>query len=155
MSRDKLHVKGCFGHRKKDAHPLARKARLTDTRHNLLGVGLPIRPGKVGMTARLKEKRKDYRVRSALPVSVNKASGVTRDMSASGAYFWVSGTYAIGDSISFSIGLDPDKSRIEWKCEGTVVRVEPRGNVIGVAVKITRTAVEPIRRDEMVSGEAS
>lgn len=134
---------------------MARKARLTDTRHDPLVIVLPIRPGKVGMTARLKEKRKDHRVRSALPVSVNKASGTMRDISASGAYFWVSGTYAIGDSISFSVGLNPDKSRIEWKCEGTVVRVEPRGNVVGVAVKITRTAVEPVRRHEIVSVEAS
>ena len=134
---------------------MGRERDLKDTPRDQFVIFLPIKSREVGMTARLKEKREEQRVRTALPVSVDKASGIMRDMSESGAYFWISGTYAIGDTISFSIGLNPDKSRIVWKCEGTVVRVEPRGNDIGVAVKIVRTAVETIRQEEIVRVEAS
>jgi len=94
------------------------------------------------MTATLVEKRKDVRLLTALPVSLEKATGITRDMSASGAYFWISGQHAIGDTISFTMGLKPDRSGMVWKCEGEVVRVEPRGTYAGVAVRITRSTVE-------------
>lgn len=97
------------------------------------------------MTAPLVEKRKDVRLLTALPVSLEQATGITRDMSASGAYFWISGQHAIGDKISFTIGLKPDRSGMVWKCEGEVVRVEPRGTFAGVAVRITRSTVESLK----------
>ena len=92
------------------------------------------------MTAKLAEKRRDYRVRTALPVSLENATGVTRDMSASGAFFWISGTHAIGESISFSLELKTAEGSTVWTCQGDVVRTEPRGNDIGVAVRITEAA---------------
>ena len=96
------------------------------------------------MTARLAEKRKDVRLRTGLPVLLEKATGIISDMSASGAYFWISGKHAVGDRISFTIGLKPDRSGMVWKCEGEVVRVEPRGTFAGVAVRITRSTVESL-----------
>lgn len=96
------------------------------------------------MTARLKEKRKDVRLRTGLPVSLEKATGITRDMSAAGAYFWISGKHAIGDKITFTIGLKPDRRGMVWTCEGVVVRVEPRGTYTGVAVRISRSTVMPL-----------
>lgn len=96
------------------------------------------------MTARLVEKRKDVRLVTGLPVSLEKATGIIRDMSASGAYFWISGNHAIGDKISFTVGLKPEWSGMVWKCEGAVVRVEPRGTHTGVAVRISQSAVEPL-----------
>jgi len=96
---------------------------------------------EVELTASLKEKRKDVRLRTELPVALENATGITRDMSASGAFFWTSGNHAVGEKISFAIGLQDGKGTI-WMCEGVVVRVEPRGKDVGVAVRITRTMVQ-------------
>jgi len=93
------------------------------------------------MTARLTERRRDYQVHTALPVSLENATGITRDMSATGAFFWMSGTYAIGQSVSFAIEIKPAGGRMMWTCRGVVVGTESRGNEVGVAVKITGTGV--------------
>ncbi|MDH3317323.1 MAG: PilZ domain-containing protein [Gammaproteobacteria bacterium] len=93
------------------------------------------------MTAKLAEKRRDNRVHTALPVSLENATGITRDMNASGAFFWLSGTYAIGESISFALEIKPARGRMMWTCRGVVVGTESRGNEVGVAVKITGTGV--------------
>jgi len=50
-----------------------------------------------------------------------------------------------GELISFSIELFTPEGRMMWKCKGDVVRTEPRGNDVGVAVRITKTAMEPIK----------
>jgi hypothetical protein len=89
------------------------------------------------MTAGLPEKRRDKRIDVALPVMLEDATGVTRDVSASGAFFWVSGAYAIGEPISFSMGRKTKSGKFMLKCRGDVVRTEPRGNDVGVAVRIT------------------
>jgi len=96
------------------------------------------------MTAKLAEKRKDFCGRTALPVSLETATGITRDMSTSGAFFWISGVHAVGESISFSIELKTSGDRMMWICQGNVVRTELRGSDVGAAVRITRTAVEPV-----------
>jgi len=74
---------------------------------------------------------------------MENATGVTRDMSASGAFFWISGTYAIGEEISFSIELKTAGGRMIWKCRGEVLRTEPRDDTVGVAVRITESTTEP------------
>ena len=48
---------------------------------------------------------------------------------------------AVGDKISFAIELQ-DGTKTVWTCEGVVVRVEPHGGSVGVAVRITGTTVE-------------
>lgn len=97
------------------------------------------------MTAKLIGRRKDLRLRTELPVSLEKATGITRDVSASCAFFWTSGNHAVGDKISFAIGLNGGSGMV-WNCEGEVMRVEPRGKDVGVAVKIIRLTVEPPKR---------
>jgi len=98
------------------------------------------------MTARLAERRSFYRVRTALPVSLEGAKGVMRDMSTSGAYFWIDGTHAPGESINFSIHLQSAEGETVWNCRGNVIRIEPRDSNTGVAVKITDTTVDPVQR---------
>jgi len=80
-----------------------------------------------------------------MPVFLENATGVTRDMSASGAFFWISGMYALGESISFSIELQRLDGKFMLKCQGNVLRTEPRGNEVGVAVRLTKIAMEPIK----------
>jgi len=89
------------------------------------------------------EKRRDKRVETELPVFIGNAMGITRDMSASGAFFWISGRYAVGESISFSMEMKTAGGRMRWKCRGDVVRTEPRDKDVGVAVKITESLMEP------------
>jgi len=96
------------------------------------------------MTARLlAETRRDDPLDTALPVSLESATGIGRDMSASGAFFWMSGAHAIGEIVSFAIDIKPSQERMIWTCRGVVVGVEPRGNEVGVMVKITGTGVRP------------
>lgn len=92
------------------------------------------------------QKRKDKRVDTALMVYLDKTRGVTRDMSASGAYFWTSGNYAVGEPISFSIEIKTAGGRMFWKCRGDVIRTDPRDHMVGVAARITESKMEPAAR---------
>lgn len=96
------------------------------------------------MTAKLPELRRDQRYHAALPVFLGNAMGATRDMSTSGVYFWKDGMFLCmpGDSISFEIELQTANGRMMWKCQGAVVRVEPLGDMVGVAAKITESTME-------------
>jgi hypothetical protein len=92
------------------------------------------------------QKRKDKRVDTALFVYLDKARGVTRDMSASGAYFWTSGDYAVGDPINFTIEMKTAGGKMLWKCRGDVIRTDPRDHMVGVAARITESEMEPASR---------
>ena len=110
------------------------------------------------MTARLTESRKEQRFPGTHPVFLENSLCATRDMSASGVYFWKEGMclYAPGDTITFAIELETAKGRLMWNCQGTVVRTEPIGNMAGVAVKMTEVKMEPLyagtaRKDAVVA----
>jgi hypothetical protein len=89
------------------------------------------------------EKRRGQRIHTALPVFLKNAEGITRDVSASGVFFWTSeSTCALRELISFSVELKRPEGRIKLKCQGDVVRTELRNGEMGVAVKITESAME-------------
>ncbi len=94
------------------------------------------------MTAKLAEKRSRQRIDIARPVLLENATGVTRDISASGVFFWISGKYSPGESISFAIELQRLVGGTMLRCRGDVVRTEPRSTDIGVAVRLSKTAME-------------
>ena len=96
------------------------------------------------ITAGSPERRKNKRINVALPVLLDKAMGVTRDVSASGVFFWIKGVYAIGDVLSFSIGRKTACGNFILKCRGDVIRAIPRGSEVGVAVRIAQPMVEPM-----------
>ena len=98
------------------------------------------------MTVELAEREIDIRAAAEFPDALEKATGIVQDMSTSGAYFWISGEHSVGKTISFSIAIKTDFGPMVWVCQGDVVHTEQRGSEIGAAVKITRTAVEPISR---------
>lgn len=75
---------------------------------------------------------------------VETATGITRDFSASGVYFWKKGKCAPGEFISFSIELFMPEGRTIWKCKGDVLRAAPRGDEVGVAVRITESVMVPV-----------
>jgi hypothetical protein len=95
------------------------------------------------MIAEQAEKRSGQRIHTALPVSLKNAEGITRDVSASGVFFWTSESVcALGELISFSVELKRPEGKMMLKCQGDVVRTELRNGVMGVAVKITDSTMK-------------
>lgn len=90
-------------------------------------------------TSGIPDRRKAPRFQLALRVQLEEGTGVTRDLSACGVLFETDCVFALGDVIQFAIILEHiDPSRpLRLQCRGQVVRVEQRGDTIGVAVIIT------------------
>lgn len=78
------------------------------------------------------------------PAALEKLTGITRDVSNRGAYFWAEGAFHTGQQLRVSLEVPPEQGRnyslrIQWEAE--VIRVE--GNelgrpALGVAVRILR-----------------
>jgi len=78
-----------------------------------------------------------------LPVHLKSAEGITRDVSATGVFFWTTArSCALGELISFSVEFNRLGGRMMFKCQGDVVRTEPHDATVGVAVKINESAIE-------------
>jgi Tfp pilus assembly protein PilZ len=91
------------------------------------------------------DKRREERVSTALSIDLGTATGVTRDVSASGVFFETDATYALGNEISFAVELDTPGGRVVLKCKGEIVRIEPRDARVGVAVKIVKSTLDPAK----------
>ena len=78
----------------------------------------------------------------ALPVAIENSTGITRDVSPSGTYFWTSGAYAPGQSIDFAMEFDMPGGRRIQRCQGTIVRVEQLAHMVGVAATITESTMD-------------
>ena len=87
-------------------------------------------------------QRAEERVSAAWPVDLGAATGVTCDVSASGMFFETDATYALGNEITFAVELDTPGGKLLLRCRGSIVRLEPRENRVGVAVKITESRLE-------------
>jgi len=94
------------------------------------------------VSGRHSEKRKDRRVDTAILVFLEDRRGVTRDISASGAYFWTSGRYAVGESIRFTMARNTANGRMISRCDGHVLRTEPYDYMVGVAASIKESTAE-------------
>ena len=89
-------------------------------------------------------KRREERMASTRPVKLDRGTGVTRNISASGVFFETNLDYAAGSHISFAIELDgPRGEKMMLKCRGEIVRVEHRNGKVGVAAKIVASKLEP------------
>jgi hypothetical protein len=89
------------------------------------------------------EKRSESRVRTALPVILENATGITRDVSVSGVFFWADGgRFTAGDQISFAVQIRRPTGKMTLMCRGDVVRTEQYNPILGVAVRITESAME-------------
>ena len=89
-----------------------------------------------------RDKRAGERVLAALSVRLGGATGVTRDVSASGIFFETDASYGLGNLISFTVEFDAPGGKMLLKCRGDIVRIEPRGTQVGVAVKIIESTME-------------
>jgi len=82
-------------------------------------------------------------VPASLRVGLEGASGVTRDVSASGIFFETDASYAADSSIQFTVDIETASGQMLLCCQGHIVRVERRGPRIGVAVRITESSIRP------------
>jgi len=85
------------------------------------------------------DRRRAPRVRVELRVEWDHETGLTRDISAGGAFFVTQGSCSPGDPIEVTLvleHLDPDHP-VRLHCRGQVVRVEPGDGTMGVAIAIT------------------
>jgi hypothetical protein len=89
--------------------------------------------------------RKEERVSASLPVHLGTATGITKDISASGIFFETDASYAVDSTISFTVELDTPGGKMLLKCRGDIVRVERHDDRVGVAVKITESTMEPVQ----------
>jgi len=97
------------------------------------------------MIGRVVERRRDKRIDIALPVILENTTGVTRNVSASGVFFWESGTFFInGESVRFALERKIATGKLMRICRGIVVRTEPRDNDVGVAVRIIESKTEAV-----------
>jgi len=96
-------------------------------------------PGRATRTKTTKRKyrRREKRVPAALPVNLGRARGMTRDVSASGAFFETDASCKVGSSVRFAIQLATPWGPAHFDCRGTIVRVERHDSTIGVAVQFT------------------
>ena len=93
------------------------------------------------------ERRQARRYRAALPVELEAGTGLTRDVSAAGAFFETGLSFSVGETISFSLVLehaDPG-GPLRLQCQGEVVRVEPSASQVGVAVRFMAYSFVPHR----------
>lgn len=97
------------------------------------------------MHTRDQENRREERVCTALPVDLGTATGVTRDVSATGIFFETDASYAVGSEISLTVELDTPGGKMMLKAHGNIVRIERRDAKVGVAVKIIESTMEPAK----------
>ena len=96
------------------------------------------------MADEAREKRGEERVATAMPVRIENFTGITRDVSATGIFFETEATFSPGSAIRFVVEIDADSRRKILRCQGTIVRVENRNSLLGVAVKILDARMEAV-----------
>jgi PilZ domain-containing protein len=100
------------------------------------------------------KRRKAERIPSAEPVSASwtnggahAISGITRDLSTSGAFFYCERAPELGSEIELLLTLPPKLAGGDTAnvlCRGRVVRVEPSGDDLSVGVAVDFESVERI-----------
>lgn len=93
------------------------------------------------MERRGHEKRSEERVFTELPVDLGTTTGLTRDVSASGMFFEIESSYRLGNKIEFAVEMNTPGGKMLLKCEGEIMRIEPRGARVGVAVRIVESSL--------------
>jgi len=91
------------------------------------------------------EKRRASRYRVSLPVELEQGSGTTRDISQSGIFFETAQSFVRGQLIRFAVILAYAHPSAPFRLcgKGPVVRVEQRGDKVGVAVALSAIRLEP------------
>ena len=83
-------------------------------------------------------QRSSRRFPLRIAVALDDASGMTRDVSASGLFFETEEIFLNSKRLDFELLLPrPSGSMLRLRCQGEVVRVEPGETNVGIAVRFT------------------
>lgn len=96
-------------------------------------------------------RRSADRCISELPIEINGAQGITRNISATGVYFETTIEPAPGSKVQFTVDVMVEGEALKMVCSGEVVRVDHKEGTVGIAVKlansffadIDNTSIEP------------
>ena len=88
-------------------------------------------------TRKRKYQRSEKRVRARIAVDLGRAKGMTRDVSASGAFFETDASYKVGNRVRFAIDLATPWGPAHFDCRGKIVRLEKHDGTVGVAVQFS------------------
>jgi hypothetical protein len=84
------------------------------------------------------ERRETKRHQIEVPVHYGRGTGISRDISFSGIYFFTKELLEAGEPLKLAFELEyaiPGKS-LQLDCQGHVLRVEQLGDHFGIAAKI-------------------
>lgn len=81
----------------------------------------------------VQERRQVPRYRIESTIAVGEGTGRTIDLSSRGVFFETAQRLAPGDEIAIVFPFEQTSRGASVKCSGRVVRVEPRGDLLGVA----------------------
>lgn len=89
-------------------------------------------------------KRHEERTVIALPLSLENATGVTRNVATTGMFFWTDNTraFAVGDRVNITLEVVKSGRKIKPKCQGEIVRIETSGTQAGVAVRLVESTID-------------
>ncbi len=85
------------------------------------------------------ERRRERRIPTDLPVLFGIGEGRTRDLSASGMFFYTQQVLIPADALSFDLLFNEDATApapLRATCAGRIVRVIPMGEQYGVAISL-------------------
>jgi hypothetical protein len=89
------------------------------------------------------EQRIDPRELVSLPLTLEDgSSAVTRDISASGMYFEIKGSYTMTGPVLFEMQLA--ELGVKFQAEGDIVRVDRHDGTTGFAVKLRHPRFQPL-----------
>ena len=74
-----------------------------------------------------------------------ESGGLTRDVSASGAFFETDASYRVGNVVRFAINLDTPWGPAQFDYRGKIVRLERHDGTVGVAVRGPSDLPPPVR----------
>jgi PilZ domain len=90
-------------------------------------------------------RRVEERVQATLQLMLpTGASGLTRDISPSGIFFWTEHPLEQGDPVRFSVRFHDTQMKRRWTlhCSARVLRVEQEAGQCGVAARILESRLE-------------
>jgi len=98
-------------------------------------------------------KRREDRMFARRLVRLDRGTGVTRNISASGVFFVTGGDYVPGNKINFTIELAGLRGgTLMLRSWGKIVRIEIQRGIVGVGAKILASKLETKIRDTSASG---
>jgi len=82
------------------------------------------------------DRRREERVNVAMPVVLGEVSGITRNVSASGIFVEVNGSFSVGQVLGLDVAFKGPGGRMALRCWAEVVWVELRQRCSGVGVRV-------------------